>query len=120
MFGFPRLAKLVGERDGGEALIDLLLEELVKFTGPGWEQEDDITLVTVQRTAGKAAGASEVLTEADGGTERVLAEFEVASRPGNEREAISGVVRVVAPLGLSTARLQRLETAVGEATMNAI
>jgi serine phosphatase RsbU (regulator of sigma subunit)/anti-sigma regulatory factor (Ser/Thr protein kinase) len=118
MFGFPRLAKLVGERDGGEALIDLLLEELAKFTGPGWEQEDDITLVTVQRTAGEAAGASEVLGE--GGTERLLAEFEVASRPGNEREAISGVVRVVEPLGLPAARLQRLETAVGEATMNAI
>jgi anti-sigma regulatory factor (Ser/Thr protein kinase) len=112
MFGFPRLAKLVGERDGGEALIDLLLEELARFTGPGWEQEDDITLVTVQRTA----GAAEVLGEA----ERVLAEFEVASRPGNEREAISGVVRAVEPLGLPAARLQRLETAVGEAAMNAI
>ncbi|HEY2957625.1 MAG TPA: SpoIIE family protein phosphatase [Actinomycetota bacterium] len=112
MFGFPRLAKLVGERDGGEALIDLLLEELARFTGPGWEQEDDVTLVTVQRTA----GAAEVLGEA----ERVLAEFEVASRPGNEREAISGVVRAVEPLGLPAARLQRLETAVGEAAMNAI
>jgi serine phosphatase RsbU (regulator of sigma subunit)/anti-sigma regulatory factor (Ser/Thr protein kinase) len=112
MFGFPRLAKLVGERDGGEALIDLLLEELARFTGPGWEQEDDITLVTVQRTA----GAAEVLGEA----ERVLAEFEVASSPGNEREAISGVVRAVEPLGLPAARLQRLETAVGEAAMNAI
>jgi anti-sigma regulatory factor (Ser/Thr protein kinase) len=68
--------------------------------------------VTVQRTA----GAAEVLGEA----ERVLAEFEVASRPGNEREAISGVVRAVEPLGLPAARLQRLETAVGEAAMNAI
>jgi serine phosphatase RsbU (regulator of sigma subunit) len=51
MFGFPRLAKLVGERPGGEPLIDLLLSELDRFTGAGWEQEDDITLVTLQRSA---------------------------------------------------------------------
>jgi serine phosphatase RsbU (regulator of sigma subunit) len=51
MFGFPRLAKLCADRPGGEELIDLLLSELDGFTGVGWEQEDDITLVTVQRTA---------------------------------------------------------------------
>jgi serine phosphatase RsbU (regulator of sigma subunit) len=50
MFGFPRLMKLVGERDGGEALIDLLLDEFSCFVGAQAEQEDDITLVTVQRT----------------------------------------------------------------------
>jgi hypothetical protein len=36
---------------GGPELIQLLLEELDGFTGPDWEQEDDITLVALQRAA---------------------------------------------------------------------
>ena len=51
MFGFPRLAALVAGCRDGQELIDRLLGELEGFTGPGWEQEDDITLVAVQRAA---------------------------------------------------------------------
>jgi serine phosphatase RsbU (regulator of sigma subunit) len=51
MFGFPRLAALVADCREGQELIDRLLRELKGFTGPGWEQEDDITLVAVQRAA---------------------------------------------------------------------
>jgi serine phosphatase RsbU (regulator of sigma subunit) len=54
MFGFPRLAALTGRDVGGEQLIDLCLSELETFTGPGVEQEDDITLVTLERRAGAA------------------------------------------------------------------
>ncbi len=50
----------------------------------------------------------------------VLAQFELASEPGNERRAIAGVERAVDGLGLPPARLERLKTAVAEATMNAI
>ncbi len=50
MFGFPRLQGLVGaHRAGGSSLISFLLAELARFTGEGWEQEDDITLVTLDR-----------------------------------------------------------------------
>jgi serine phosphatase RsbU (regulator of sigma subunit) len=50
MFGFPRLQGLVGaHRSGGSSLISFLLSELARFTGEGWEQEDDITLVTLDR-----------------------------------------------------------------------
>ena len=49
MFSFPRLKTLLGAHDGGTPLIDLLLKELQSFTGEGWEQEDDVTLVTLQR-----------------------------------------------------------------------
>jgi serine phosphatase RsbU (regulator of sigma subunit) len=52
MFGFPRLQKLTGDHVGGQTLIDGLLVELDQYTGPGWEQEDDITLVTLQRSVG--------------------------------------------------------------------
>jgi serine phosphatase RsbU (regulator of sigma subunit) len=51
MFGFPRVAKLVADLADGDGLIERLLAELASFTGPGWEQEDDITLVTLRRTA---------------------------------------------------------------------
>jgi len=51
MFGFPRLQGLVGTyRAGGSSLIDFLLSELTHFTGEDWEQEDDITLVTLERS----------------------------------------------------------------------
>jgi hypothetical protein len=50
MFGLPRLVDLLGRTDGA-AVIQRLLSELADFTGPAWEQEDDITLVTLQRVA---------------------------------------------------------------------
>ena len=50
MFGFPRLQGLVGAHPGGATMIDFLLEELARFVGDSWEQEDDITLVTLQRS----------------------------------------------------------------------
>jgi serine phosphatase RsbU (regulator of sigma subunit) len=51
MFGFPRLRALVAEHGEERSLGDLLLEELYSFTGEGWEQEDDITLLTLRRSA---------------------------------------------------------------------
>jgi serine phosphatase RsbU (regulator of sigma subunit) len=52
MFGTPRLRGLLRERsEGGRGLSATLLEELRRFTGEGWEQEDDITLVTLERSA---------------------------------------------------------------------
>jgi predicted ester cyclase len=52
MFGFPRLQQLLAEHgDEKESLEDALLEELSSFVGQGWEQEDDITLVTLRRSA---------------------------------------------------------------------
>ncbi len=50
MFGFPRLRALVAEYGEEESLVDLLLEELYTFTGEGWEQEDDIPLLTLRRS----------------------------------------------------------------------
>jgi serine phosphatase RsbU (regulator of sigma subunit) len=50
MFGFPRVAGLVGKGASGEALLDLCLTELRGFTGSDYEQEDDITLVSLQRS----------------------------------------------------------------------
>ena len=51
---------------------------------------------------------------------RKLVRFTLASEPGNERLALARVAGTVKDLGLSDARLERLKTAVAEATMNAI
>jgi serine phosphatase RsbU (regulator of sigma subunit) len=51
MFGFPRLRELVAKHGEERPLEDALLEELYSFVGDGWEQEDDITLLTLRRFA---------------------------------------------------------------------
>lgn len=51
MFGFPRLRALVAEHGEERSLGNFLLEELYSFVGEGWEQEDDITLLTLRRSA---------------------------------------------------------------------
>ena len=48
MFGFPRLRTLVAEHDEEGSLVDFLMKKLYSFVGDRWEQEDDITLVTLQ------------------------------------------------------------------------
>jgi hypothetical protein len=50
MFGFPRLRALVAQHGEEGSLGDLLLEELYSLVGEGWEQEDDLTLLTLRRT----------------------------------------------------------------------
>jgi anti-sigma regulatory factor (Ser/Thr protein kinase) len=119
MFGFPRLLDLVGKTSGSSEMSETLLSELAMFTGPGWEQEDDVTLVALERVS----SAAEEGTPSEGDARkvgRVLAEFTVSSEPGNERVAMRRVAEEVGALGLPKARLDRLKTAVAEATMNAI
>ncbi len=53
MFGFPRLRALVAEHGEERSLRNLLLEELYSFVGEGWEQEDDITLLTLRRSSAR-------------------------------------------------------------------
>ena len=51
MFGFPRLRALLADHGEERSLVEFLMEELSSFTGQSWEQEDDITLMTLQRSA---------------------------------------------------------------------
>jgi serine phosphatase RsbU (regulator of sigma subunit)/predicted ester cyclase len=57
MFGSPRLRSLLAEPvTGPKDLTSFLLEELGRFTGESWDQEDDITLVALRRFPNQAAG----------------------------------------------------------------
>jgi predicted ester cyclase len=52
MFGIPRLRSLLTEEaTDAKDLTAFLLEELERFTGEGWRQEDDITLVMLHCSA---------------------------------------------------------------------
>jgi serine phosphatase RsbU (regulator of sigma subunit)/predicted ester cyclase len=50
MFGFPRLRALVAGNAEKRSFVTLLIAELYSFTGEEWEQEDDITLLTLRRS----------------------------------------------------------------------
>ncbi len=117
MYGFPRLQKLLGTiRDHeGTALIHSLLDDLASFTEPDWEQEDDVTLVAVRHDHNMASNRTPIANEWV-----TIADFTIPSEPGNERIAMKGVAEAISPLGLPEDRLERLKTAVAEATMNAI
>jgi anti-sigma regulatory factor (Ser/Thr protein kinase) len=116
MFGFPRLRELMAADLSGAQIIDAILEQLHAFTGPGWEQEDDITMVALRRDATTTDARPAAVDETDG----PLLHIVLPGQQGNEREAMDRVAEAVAPLALPEARLERLKTAVSEATMNAI
>jgi anti-sigma regulatory factor (Ser/Thr protein kinase) len=108
MFGFPRLAQTMADAQPGQDLIQHVLTVLEAFTGSDGEQEDDITMVSLERAL---EGSQD-----DG----VVAEFELESVAGNERIAIDKVAGALGDVGLEPTRLENLKTAVGEATMNAM
>jgi serine phosphatase RsbU (regulator of sigma subunit)/anti-sigma regulatory factor (Ser/Thr protein kinase) len=116
MYGFPRLREEMAVDDAGSELLDRLLDTLHTFTGPDWEQEDDITLVTLRRASGVA---HESVGDGHAAPSLVTA-FSIPGEEGNERLAMDRVAAAIADLGLAPARLERLKTAVSETAMNAI
>jgi len=117
MYGFSRLMGQVAQKPSDGDVVGALVRDLERFTGVESEQEDDITLVVVKRTASAQDSASSFLAAS---TDQILDRFTLASEEGNERIAIDKVSAAVDHLGLDSARLERLKTAVGETVMNAI
>lgn len=115
MFGFQRLMDLVGREDAGDDLISQVLADLHQFRSTDLEQEDDVTMVAVRRNSSALNSAASF-----GDEPGLVANFTYPSNSGNERVAMAEVSKVVSGLGLAGDRLERLKTAVSEATMNAI
>lgn len=113
MFGFPRLREIVFRRvTEGINLAMTLMQELANFTGADWEQEDDVTLLVIERLPQAEAEMAEKW--------EMLAEFTIANAPGNERRAVQQVVNHLMGLPISTSLFERIQTAVAEITMNAM
>lgn len=128
MYGFDRLAELVGRGAVGQDLLDAVLAEVAAFTGDGAEQEDDITLVTLARVPDLASAASTSGTGREGGRDKVpdhddpgvlLDSFASSSVAGSERGVMERVRDAVDGCGLDAAALDGLGTAVAETAMNA-
>ena len=123
MFDFPRLRELLSRESiqkarSGAVIIQMLTGQLSEFTGDGWEQEDDVTIVTLVNLQPKIEPNPPEGDKSE--SWRTLAEFTLPSEPGNELQAIEEVARLVEGLDLTKDRMERLKTAVGETTMNAM
>ena len=106
----------------GQETVDSLLAELTHFTGEDREEYDTIPLTLKRSKAGMTDRESTLRSDATGhnGNRRILADFTLPSVPGNERLAMEKVTEAVKDLDLSEQRLENLQTAVAEATMNAM
>ncbi len=124
IFGFPRLRELFRASRTGAATIEFLLEQLAEFTGSSWEQEDDVTFVTLEHlesAMGHPNPNSPSSQEALGDSSwQTLGEFSFPSLPGTERQAMEQVATAFAGLGLPKEKLERLKTAVAESILNAM
>jgi len=118
MFGFKHLREMLNIPGCGDELIQCLLADLKDFTGPGWEQEDDVTFVTLERLLPSSVPYTLDVGEARDEGWETIAEFSIPSQLGNETQAMEEVAACVQSLGLSETRMERLKTAVAEATMN--
>jgi serine phosphatase RsbU (regulator of sigma subunit)/anti-sigma regulatory factor (Ser/Thr protein kinase) len=128
MFSFGRLMEFLGQSAISDAsLVERILAELSRFTGEGWEQEDDVTLVTLERASyphdDNGAGAPPIFTSAstpDKERWTPIDAYTVPSAPGNERLAISLMETALRDTPVAPRRMERLKTALAEATMNAM
>ena len=124
IFGFPRVKEIMAEEHNNSGLIEILLDELEKFTGDDYEQEDDITLLTIEHSSSPESpsmGDKVVQKSEDKEEESItISQFSFPSIPGGERQAAIQVLESLQDIDLTEARRKRLETAVAEATLNAM
>ncbi len=122
MFSFGRLIDTVGEGPTSAALIPHVLDTLAGFTGEGWEQEDDITVVAACRSAAGRPGRASTpgSSQRHDPGRRELDRFAVPDDAPDERAATERVGTAVGGLDMDPRRLDNLRTAVAEAVMNAV
>jgi serine phosphatase RsbU (regulator of sigma subunit)/anti-sigma regulatory factor (Ser/Thr protein kinase) len=113
MYGFDRMEAVMASGVDVDEIIEQLLQSWRTFTGENHEQEDDITLVNLHYSNATA-------TQIDERDWSLVTDFEILSQPGNERPASEKVLEALDGVSLDEAVRKRLETAVAEATMNAM
>jgi serine phosphatase RsbU (regulator of sigma subunit)/anti-sigma regulatory factor (Ser/Thr protein kinase) len=114
MFGTDRITGTLAESERCAPLIPALLAAQQAFAGPSWDQEDDVTLISVTRMP-----ESEPIQVASPAEPIVLASFTIRSEPDTERAAADRILAAVADLPLTDTQRNRLHTAAAETVMNA-
>ncbi|MCE7982504.1 MAG: hypothetical protein DYG89_15035 [Caldilinea sp. CFX5] len=122
MLGADKIKELIANQHRGPAIIRHLLDYQAAFTGPNQEQEDDTTLIVLQREKVRLPDEDRTLKIEGPPAQawQTLTAFSLPSERGNERTAMQQVAAALAAHPLPAAKLERLQTAVAEATMNAI
>jgi serine phosphatase RsbU (regulator of sigma subunit)/anti-sigma regulatory factor (Ser/Thr protein kinase) len=123
MFSFNRLKDLMQVHPGGSRLVEFLLTELANFTGDDWEQEDDVTFVTLEhkeQEKSHSIGTGHSIGSSDEEEFVEVAEFNFPSERGRERQAMEQVASAISAIKFPQDRVERLKTAVAETTMNAM
>jgi serine phosphatase RsbU (regulator of sigma subunit)/anti-sigma regulatory factor (Ser/Thr protein kinase) len=119
IFGFPRVKSIMAENQNDKGLIQVLLDDLADFTGEEYEQEDDITLLTIEHSVSPTKSPAQNQENHENG-ERLMAQFSFPSQPGGERQAAIEVLESLESIDISEKRRNRLQTAVAESTLNAM
>jgi serine phosphatase RsbU (regulator of sigma subunit)/anti-sigma regulatory factor (Ser/Thr protein kinase) len=114
MFGTDRITATLAGVDNCAPLIPALLAAQNEFAGPSWEQEDDVTLISLTRLPDP-----EPVQEEPPAEPVTITAFTVPSTPDTERRAAERVLAAVADLPLTDAQRERLFTATAETVMNA-
>jgi anti-sigma regulatory factor (Ser/Thr protein kinase) len=125
MFGFERLQQFLTRYNGKSNLVKYIIQELAHFTGSDWEQEDDVTLISIERVSGKptyhiSPGDRYQVGNQSESEWKLIQEFVFVSKPGEEKEATLIVTEALRGLNINESELERMSTAVSEATMNAM
>jgi serine phosphatase RsbU (regulator of sigma subunit) len=89
MFGFERLQKSLAKYNHQYNLVNYMNHELTHFTGSEWEQEDDVTFVTIERLSdnivylNSPGDRNQVGNQSDW---KLIEEFLFVSRPGEKKK----------------------------------
>lgn len=114
-FDTGRVQAVANSTPAADQLLPGLLSALSGFTGPDWEQEDDIHMIIVNRLPEDNSSRPQ-----PGDPEHPLAAFSLTSELGNERIAVEKTAEAIQSLNLPERQVERIKTAVSETSMNAI
>jgi serine phosphatase RsbU (regulator of sigma subunit)/anti-sigma regulatory factor (Ser/Thr protein kinase) len=114
MFGTDRITATLAGMDNCAPLIPALLAVQQQFAGPSWEQEDDVTLISLTRLP-----EPEPIQESAPAEPVTIASFTAPSTSDTERVAAEQILAAVTDLPLTDTQRQRLFTAAAETVMNA-
>lgn len=121
MLGGSKVKEFIASHAPSTDIVSGLLRYQAEFTKGDEEQEDDTTLIVLQRRNIHVIQEERTLKINPQNEKEwtVLTSFQLVTASGNERIATQNVEVAAKPL-LSSSDLERLKTAVTEATMNAL
>jgi anti-sigma regulatory factor (Ser/Thr protein kinase) len=120
LWGSAGLRQALARFSGDQSLVRFVRDELRRFSGLGWQQEDDMTLLHLHWMASDERHLRDIPNFSSPPDQELLADLAYPSLPGAERLAVQAVERLLQDCGLPADRQDDLLTAVLETVANAI